>query len=172
MDALLNCSPTSHNANGLSSVITVHATPRLTSPVLRRCRPVAMTARLPMTAARITAASPPTSSACRRCRTTVNQTARLPPTSRTMSAMMTPAMSGDVGAGNNDDVRGAGGVELVVQVVGDAGLDAQDHAVGERGVGLGQGEVEEDFPASASDVELAIKGLPSDSPSNTSIRAM
>jgi hypothetical protein len=37
----------------------------------------------------------------------------------------------------------AGGVELVVEFVGDAGLDAQHHAVGQRGVGFGQRAIEE-----------------------------
>ena len=43
-----------------------------------------------------------------------------------------------VGSRNDDDVAGAGQVELVVEIVGDAGLDAQQHAVGQGGVGLGQ----------------------------------
>jgi hypothetical protein len=60
---LLSCKPTSHSASGLSSVISVQARVRLTSAALRRLSAVATTTRLPMTDARTTAASPPTSSA-------------------------------------------------------------------------------------------------------------
>ena len=40
--------------------------------------------------------------------------------------------------GDHNDVAGAGGVKLLVQLAGDAGLDSQQDAGQQGGVGLGQ----------------------------------
>ena len=54
-----------------------------------------------------------------------------------------PGDEGHVAAGDDDHVAGAGQVELVVELVRDAGLDAQEHAVGQGRVGLGQEPLQE-----------------------------
>ncbi len=55
-------------------------------------------------------------------------------------------------------MAGAGQVELVVEVVGDAGLDAQQHAVGQGGVGFGQELVEQGFAVGAQGVDALQNG--------------
>lgn len=50
-------------------------------------------------------------------------------------------------------MAGAGKVELLIKLVGDARFDAQQHAVGEGGVGFGEQPVEQRFAASAQGVD-------------------
>ena len=48
-----------------------------------------------------------------------------------------------VTTGNDDHVRRARVIEALAHIVGDVGLDAQQHAVGERSIGLSKGAVDE-----------------------------
>ena len=65
---------------------------------------------------------------------------------------------GHVGSRDDDHVAGAGQVELVVEVVGDARFDAQQHAVGQGGIGFGQELVEQGFAVGAQGVDALQDG--------------
>ena len=60
---------------------------------------------------------------------------------------------GHIAAADHDHMAGAGEVELLVQVVGDAGFDAEQHPVGQGCKRLGQPPVEQRFTAGAQAVD-------------------